>query len=34
MKPIFPEFVKDMKAKGLKGDEVLKFCQDYIRTHP
>ena len=34
MKPIFPEFVKDMKAKGLPGDEALKFCLDYIKTHP
>ncbi len=34
MKPIFPEFVKDMKAKGLNGDEVLKFVLDYIKTHP
>ncbi|MBI5586473.1 MAG: TRAP transporter substrate-binding protein [Deltaproteobacteria bacterium] len=34
MKPIFPEFVKDMKAKGLNGEEVLKFCLDYIKTHP
>jgi TRAP-type C4-dicarboxylate transport system substrate-binding protein len=34
MKPIYPEFVKDMKAKGLNGEEVLKFCLDYIRTHP
>ena len=34
MKPIFPEFVKDMKAKGLNGDEALKFVQDYIKTHP
>ena len=34
MKPIFPEFVKDMKDKGLPGDEVLKFVLDYIKTHP
>ena len=34
MKPIFPEFVKDLKAKGLAGEEVLKFCLDYIKTHP
>lgn len=34
MKPIFPEFVKDMKAKGFNGEEILKFCLDYIRTHP
>ena len=34
MKPIFPEFVKDMKDKGLPGDEALKFVLDYIKTHP
>jgi TRAP-type C4-dicarboxylate transport system substrate-binding protein len=34
MKPIFPGFVKDMKAKGLPGDEVLKFILEYIKTHP
>jgi TRAP-type transport system periplasmic protein len=34
MKPIYPEYVKDMKAKGLPGEEVLKFCLDYIKAHP
>jgi len=34
MKPIFPGFVKDMKGKGLSGDEVLKFILKYIKTHP
>jgi hypothetical protein len=34
MKPIFPEFVKDMKTKGLNGEEVLKFVLDYIKNHP
>ena len=34
MKPIFPEFAKDMKAKGLAGEEALKFCLDYIKAHP
>jgi TRAP-type transport system periplasmic protein len=29
--PIFDEYVKSMKAKGLPGDEVLKFCRDFIK---
>lgn len=34
MKVVFPAFIKDMKAKGLPGEEVLKFALDYIKTHP
>ncbi|MGZ6223057.1 MAG: TRAP transporter substrate-binding protein [Syntrophales bacterium] len=34
MKPILDDYVKTTKAKGLPGDEALKFCQDYLRTHP
>jgi TRAP-type C4-dicarboxylate transport system substrate-binding protein len=34
MKPILVEYVKKMKAKGLPGEEALKFLQDYIKTHP
>jgi TRAP-type C4-dicarboxylate transport system substrate-binding protein len=34
MKPVLAEYVKIMKGKGLPGDEALKFCQDYIKTHP
>ena len=33
MKPILDDYVKTTKAKGLPGDEALKFCQDYLRTH-
>jgi TRAP-type C4-dicarboxylate transport system substrate-binding protein len=33
MKPILDDYVKMTKAKGLPGDEALKFCQDYLRTH-
>lgn len=33
VKPIVEEHVRDLKAKGLPGDEALKFLQDYIRTH-
>lgn len=31
--PILDEYVKNAKAKGLPGDEALKFCQDYLKTH-
>ena len=34
MKPVFAEYVKNMKGKGLPAYEALKFCQDYIKTHP
>ena len=34
MKPIFAQYVKNMKAKGLPGEEALKFLQDYIKAHP
>ncbi len=33
MKPILDLYVKDTKAKGLPGDEALKFCQDYLKKH-
>jgi len=33
VKPILDEYVKTMKAKNLPGDEVLKFCLDYLKTH-
>jgi TRAP-type transport system periplasmic protein len=31
--PLLAEYVKNTKAKGLPGDEVLKFCQDYLKAH-
>ena len=34
LKPVLDKYVSDMKAKGLPGDEVLKFCLNYIKTHP
>ena len=34
MKTILNKYVQEMKAKGLPGEEALKFCQDYIKTHP
>ncbi len=33
MKPILEDYVKMAKAKGLPGDEALKFCQDFLKTH-
>jgi TRAP-type C4-dicarboxylate transport system substrate-binding protein len=34
MKPILDEYVKMTKAKGLPGDEALKFCQDFLKKNP
>jgi TRAP-type C4-dicarboxylate transport system substrate-binding protein len=33
MKPILDEYVKNTKAKGLPGDEALKFCVDYLKKN-
>jgi TRAP-type C4-dicarboxylate transport system substrate-binding protein len=33
LRPILDEYVRNMKAKGLPGDEALKFCIDYLKTH-
>jgi TRAP-type transport system periplasmic protein len=33
LQPIIDDYAKNMKAKGLPGDEAVKFCTDYIRTH-
>jgi hypothetical protein len=32
--PLLDQYVKDMKAKGLPGDESLKFCLDWLKAHP
>ena len=32
--PILGEYVQKMKAKGLPGDEALKFCQDWLKKNP
>jgi len=34
MRPIWDTYVKMAKSKGLPGDEALKFCQDYLKSHP
>ena len=31
--PLFDEYVKNMKAKNLPGDEVLKFSREFIRAN-
>lgn len=31
--PIFDEYVKKMKEKGLPGEEALKFCVDYLKPY-
>jgi TRAP-type transport system periplasmic protein len=31
VRPLLEDYVKAMKAKGLPGDEVLKFCQDQLK---
>jgi TRAP-type transport system periplasmic protein len=33
MTPILDEYVKEAKAKGIPGDEALKFCQDYLKAN-
>jgi TRAP-type C4-dicarboxylate transport system substrate-binding protein len=33
VRPILDEYVAQAKAKGLPGDEALKFCQDYIKAN-
>jgi len=34
MKPLHDAYLKNTTEKGLPGLETLKFCQDYIKTHP
>jgi TRAP-type C4-dicarboxylate transport system substrate-binding protein len=31
--PVLDDYVRDMKSKGLPGDEALRFCIDYLKTH-
>jgi TRAP-type transport system periplasmic protein len=33
LRPILDEYAKELDAKGLPGDEAVKFCADYVRTH-
>ncbi len=34
MKPLFDEYVKNMKAKGLPGEEVLAWCRNWLKNAP
>ena len=34
MTPVLDAYVKSMKEKGLQGEEVLKWCLDYLKTAP
>jgi len=31
--PVVDAYVKELNSKGLPGDEALKFCMDYLKTH-
>ncbi len=33
VRPILDDYVKAAKAKGLPGDEVLRFCLDFLKTN-
>lgn len=33
LRPILDDYVKDMKSKGLPGEEALKFCLDFLKAH-
>ncbi len=33
VKPVIYEYVKELKAKGLPGEEALKFCVDYLNAN-
>lgn len=33
VKPIQEDYVKDMKAKGLPGEEALRFCLDFVKAN-
>ena len=34
VQPVLDEYVTAMKAKGLPGEEALKFCQDFLKANP
>ncbi len=33
LQPMFDEYIKELKAKGLPGEEAVKFCMDYVKSH-
>jgi TRAP-type transport system periplasmic protein len=34
MRPMIDNYIKEMKTKGLPGEEAVKFLQDYVKTAP
>jgi TRAP-type transport system periplasmic protein len=34
VRPLLDDYAKDMKAKGLPGEEALKFCLDFLQANP
>jgi DNA-binding transcriptional regulator YhcF (GntR family) len=32
MQPLLDNYVKSMKEKGLPGEEVLKWCQNWLKN--
>ncbi|MBP7529497.1 MAG: TRAP transporter substrate-binding protein [Syntrophorhabdaceae bacterium] len=33
VRPVIDEYVKELKVKGLPGEEALKFCLEYLKTN-
>jgi hypothetical protein len=33
VRPILDDYMKEMKAKNLPGEEALKFAQDYLKAN-
>ncbi len=33
LKPMFDEYIKELNSKGLPGNEAVKFCMDYVKSH-
>ncbi|MBM3302849.1 MAG: C4-dicarboxylate ABC transporter substrate-binding protein, partial [Deltaproteobacteria bacterium] len=34
VQPVMDEYLKDMKEKGLPGEEALKFCLEWLKSNP
>jgi len=34
VRPLLDDYAKNSKAKGLPGDEALKFCLDFLKANP
>jgi TRAP-type transport system periplasmic protein len=33
VRPLYEKYLKEAAAKGLQGEEALKFCLDYVKSH-